>query len=194
MISTGVRGYAVLLAAAIPLVLGSAGCEYETYEIVINRYQVEGIAISDWRDVETDGKKIMIHPGGRFAIRIEDQTQYLTQLDIVIRSGSGAHFYTRTVPHKFSTEKGEMFEYAVEGATFRQEDGRVIPLEFNADEATEEIIKLLIEADLTEVSVGCERLYQGRSSLEATEYIIIEAKDDAEIEIVGVNVYDIDEI
>ncbi len=193
MISTGMR-YGMLLVAVIPLVLASAGCEYETYEIMIDRYQVEGIAISDWRDVETDGRKIMIHPGGRFAIRIEEQTQYLMQLDVVVRSGSGAHFYTRTVPHMFSGEKGEMFEYAVDGSTFRQEDGRVVPLEFNADEATEEVVKILIEADLTEVSVGCERLYQGRSSLEATEYLIIEAKEDAEIEITGVNVYDIDEI
>ena len=183
-----------ILLTTAALLIGVAGCEYETYEIVVDRYQVEGIAISDWRDVETDGRKIMIHPGGRFAIKVEDQTQYLTQLDVVIRSGSGAHFYTRTVPHDFSTERGEMFEYAVDGSTFRQENGRVVPLEFNADEATEEIIKLHIEADLTEVSVGCNRIYQGRSTLEATEYIIIEAKDDAEIEIVGVNVFDIDEI
>ncbi len=183
----------ILLPIAALLLLTTAGCEYESYKIIVDDYQVEGIAISDWRKVESNGRSIKIHPGGRFAIKVEDQTQFLTQLDVVIRSGSGANFYMRTVPHEFSTDSGERFHYAVNGSHFRRADGTVIPLEYNA-EPEEETIKLLVEADLVEVSAGCERLYQARTELEATEYIIIEALEDAEVEVVGVNVYDIDEV
>ena len=183
----------LLLVGIAGMMAGGMGCAYENYQIIVGSYQVDGIAISDWRDVKSDGETITIRPGGRFAIRVRDQTQFLFQLDIAIRQGTGANFYTRTVSHEFTPDRGERFHYAVDGCTYRTADGRVIPLEYNADTSTE-IIKLLIEAEQTEISVGCDRIYQGRSPLEATEYLIIEALEDSEIEIVGVNVFDIDEV
>ena len=186
------RGLPVIMAI-IAMAAGGGGCAYENYRIIVGSYQVEGIALSDWRDVESNGETITIRPGGRFAIRVEDQTQFMFQLDVAIRRGTGANFTMRTVAHEFSPDRGEQFRYAVDGCTYRTADGTVIPLEYNADTSTE-VIRLLIEADQTEVSVGCDRIYEGRSPLEATEYLIIEALEDSEIEIVGVNVFDIDEV
>ena len=175
------------------LVLISGGCDYERYQIVVGQYALDGITISNWRDVQTVGDYIRIKPGGRFAIRVEDQTQYLAQFDMAILSGTGANFYTRAVTHQFDPSDGIAFHYAVDGCNVRTEEGTIIPLEFNAD-TEEETIKVLSEADQVEFSVGCNRIYEGGSRLEGTEYIIIEALPDSELELRAINYFDIDEI
>lgn len=179
--------------AACVGVIAFTGCDYEKYQLVVGDYALEGIAISDWRDVETTNSYIRIKPGGRFAIRVEDQTQFLAQFDMAILSGTGANFYTRTVTHRFDPSNGIAFHYAVDGCSVRTEEGKTIPLEFNAD-TKEETIKVLSEADQVEFSVGCERVYEGLSILEGTEYIIIEALPDSELELRAINYFDIDEL
>ncbi|MCE2502929.1 MAG: hypothetical protein J4G05_02550 [Chlorobi bacterium] len=179
------------------------GCDYERYQLVVGDYTLEGIAISDWRDVSRAGSFIRIKPGGRFAVRVDYQTQYLTQFDnqtqylaqfdMAVLSGTGANFYTRVVTHQFEPTDGIAFHYAIDGCSVRTEDGRRIPLEFNAD-TEEETIKILSKADQVEFSVGCDKLYEGLSSLEGTEYIIIEALPDSELEIRAINYFDIDEL
>ncbi len=175
------------------LLIGSVGCAYERYDIVVGQYALEGIAISDWRDVRAEGDYVRIRPGGRFAVRVDEQTQYLAQFDVAILSGTGANFYTRAVSHRFDSSDGIAFHYAVDGCSVRTEDGRTIPLEFNAD-TEEETVKILSEADQVEFSVGCERIYEGSSRLEGTEYIIIEALPDTELELRAINYFDIDEL
>ena len=187
-----IRGSAALLSLLCAAVIFS-GCDYERYTILVGDYQLEGIAISDWRDVEANGDFIRIQPGGRFAIRSEDYTQFLAQFDVVILSGTGVNFYMRTVSHKFDPSQGILFRYAVDGCMVRTENGETIPLEFNAD-TEEETLKLLCEAEQVEVSVGCERVYEGASFLEGTEYVILEALPDSEIELRAINYYDIDEL
>lgn len=176
----------------LPFVLLS-GCAYERYAIVIGDYQVEGIAMGDWHNVRRRGDFIRIKPGGRLALRTEDYTQFLVQLDMAILAGSGANFYMRAVAHEFDTSRGVMFHYAVDGCSVRTEQGRTIPLEYNAD-TEEQAIKLLSEADQIEFSVGCDRLYEGISLLEGTEYIIIETLPDSEVEIRAMNYFDIEDI
>jgi hypothetical protein len=68
-----------------------------------------------------------------------------------------------------------------------------IPLEYNAD-VKEETIKILSESELVEFSVGCDRLYQGITDLPGTEYIVIEALPDTELELRAINYYDMDEL
>lgn len=188
----GIRIYGSIIAAVICLA-GLAGCDYEHYTIVVGDYQIEGIALSDWRDVERNGDFLRIHPGGRFAIRSEDYTQFLAQFDLEILSGTGVDFYLRTVSHKFDPDNGIRIRYGREGCEVRTENGTVIPLEYVA-ENEEESIKLLTEADLIEYSVGCNLLYEGTSRLEGTEYVIIEALPDTEVELRAINYFDIDEI
>ena len=181
-----------LLITLLPIVL-FAGCDYERYTIIIGDYDVQGIAISDWRDVELSGDFIRIKPGGRFAIKTQDYTQFLAQFEMAIRSGTGANLYTRTVSHEFNPNSGILFRYAVDGCTVRTEQGETIPLEYNAD-TEEETVKILCEAEHVEFSIGCDLVYEGSSELEGTEYIIIEALPDSEIELRAINYFDIDEI
>lgn len=186
------RGWGMVVG--VLLLCGTlAGCAYENYRVVVGSYQIEGEALRDWRKVSTDRETITIAPGGIFAMKVAEQTQFLVQFEVAILEGTGANFYARTVSHEFSPERGERFHYAVDGCTYRTADGTVIPLEYNAD-TKREIIKILVEADQMEIWVGCDRIYEGRSDIEATEYVIIEALEDATIEIVGVNVFDIDEV
>ena len=181
-----------LLLTLLPVML-FIGCDYERYSIIVGDYEVEGTAISNWRDVQINGDFIRIKPGGRFAIKSEEYTQFLAQFDIRILSGTGANFYMRTVSHKFDTATGILFRYAVDGCMVRTEDGTIIPLEYNAD-TEEETVKMLCEAEQVEFSVGCDRVYEGSSNLEATEYVIVEALPDSEIELRAINYFDIDEI
>ncbi|MCB0711559.1 MAG: hypothetical protein KDD67_04425 [Ignavibacteriae bacterium] len=175
------------------LVLFLSGCDYERYQLVVGQYALEGIALDNWRDVKANGSYIRIKPGGKFAVRVDDQTQYLAQFDMAILSGTGANFYTRVVTDKFDSSDGIAFRYAVDGCSVRREDGTTIPLEFNAD-TEEQTIKVLSEADQVEFSVGCDRIYEGQSQLEGTEYIIIEALPDSELELRAINYFDIDEL
>lgn len=181
-----------VLIILLPLMLFT-GCDYERYTIIVGDYDVEGTAISNWRDVQAVGDFIRIKPGGRFAIKSAEYTQFLAQFDVRILSGTGANFYMRTVSHKFDPARGIMFRYAVDGCTVRTEDGRTIQLEYNAD-TEEETVKMLCEAEQVEFSIGCDRVYEGSSNLEATEYVIVEALPDSEIELRAINYFDIDEI
>lgn len=187
------RKSAVQLSTLSLLLSVVCGCAYERYGIVVGDYEVEGIALDNWRNVQRNGDFIRIKPGGRLALRTEDYTQFLVQYDMAILSGSGANFYLRTVAHQFDTTKGIRFHYAVDGCTLRTEQGKTIPLEFNAD-TEEQAIRLLSEADQIEISVGCDRIYDGPSHLEGTEYIIVEALPDSEIEFRAINYFDIEEI
>lgn len=186
------RGLAI---STIPILLAvvCCGCAYERYTIAVGDYEVEGIALDDWRNVQRSGDFIRILPGGRLALRTEDYTQFLVQFDMAILQGTGANIYLRTVSHQFDPSKGILFHYAVDGCSVRTEAGRTVPLEFNAD-TEEQAIRMLSEADRIEISVGCERIYEGSSTLEGTEYIIIEALPDSEIELRAINYFDIEDI
>jgi len=182
-----------LPACAVALLLLLNGCDYERYTIIVGDYQLEGIALSDWRDVEKNGDFLRIRPGGRLAIRSEDYTQFLAQFDVQILSGTGIDFYLRTVAHDFDSDNGIRFRYSREGCEVRTEQGKTIPLEYVA-ENEEETVKLLTEADHIEYSVGCQLLYEGASRLEGTEYVILETLPDTEVELRAINYFDIDEL
>lgn len=187
------RNFPAAIALPLLLALCWGGCAYERYSIVIGDYQVDGIALDNWRNVQRNGDFIRIKPGGRLALRTEDYTQFLVQFDMAILAGTGANFYLRTVSHEFDPSSGILFRYAVDGCAVRTEEGDTIPLEFNAD-SEEQAIKILSEADRLEFSVGCDPIYDGHSNLEGTEYIIIEAMPDSEIELRAINYFDIEEI
>lgn len=181
----------LLLLPLAALIL--SGCDYETHSILVDDYELVGTAISDWRDVSSTRGDITIHPGGRFAIKVTEQTQFLAQLRVEILEGSGATFYTRAVPNKFDPNDGIAFRYGVDGCSVREPDGTLRTIEHNA-ETDPEIIKVLVEADLTEYTVGCDLLYQGYSELEGTEYLIIESDPDTRLRISSVNYFDVDEL
>ncbi len=169
------------------------GCDYETHRILVDDYELVGTAISDWRDVTSTRRSITIGPSGSFAIRVPEQTQYLAQFEAEITRGTGATFTTRAVPNEFDPSDGIAFHYGTQGCAVRDEEGKTIELEYAAD-TDKTIIKILVEADQTEFTVDCDRLYQGFGDLEATEYIIITADPDSEVRLTSVNYYDVDEI
>ena len=181
------------MAAAAVVTAGISGCAYERYDIVVGDYMLEGIALGDWRGVRKVGETIRLAPGARFAIKVDDQTQYLAQFNVAILSGTGATFYSRVVSHDFDPADGVAFRYAVDGCTVRTEDGTVIPLEYNADIA-EQTVKVLVEAHQMEFWIGCDKVFESPAALDATEYIIIETLPDTELEIQAINYFDIDEL
>jgi hypothetical protein len=69
------------------------------------------------------------------------------------------------------------------------EDGKTFQLPYNA-EREQEIVRITNEASLLAIAVGCEQLFEGQTSLPATEYVIFEPLPESTIEIRSVNYFE----
>jgi hypothetical protein len=131
----------------------------------------------------------VLKPGARFAIKAQSMTQFLGQFDVAILGGEGMNVYMRTVPFGFDTTKGIAFRYAIDGCTVRDDQGRVRPLNFNA-ESEQQTLSFYNEADRVAISVGCKKLYEEGSPLPGTEYLIFETLPGSTVEIRSVGYFE----
>ena len=123
----------MLLAASMLAAPLLSGCDYQRVEMFMGMDNYHGTILSHYEDVEVRRSAIVLKPGARFAVRIEQVTQWLGQYEVKIDSGAGMIAYLRTVPHDFDPSKGIAFRYAVDGCSVRTTDGRTIPLSYNAE-------------------------------------------------------------
>ncbi len=189
LVNMRVRRYILLAPVAAILLL--SGCIYERLDIYSGSDFYTGTILSDHHDVEVDGRRIVMKPGARFAIKTPDATQWIGQFDVTIASGDGMRVYLRTVADRFDSTHGVAFRYATDGCTLRTADGRTIPLNFNA-ESDNQTLSFNNEADLMTISVGCNKLYEEESALPATEYIIFETLPGSTVELRAVTYFNTD--
>jgi hypothetical protein len=180
-----------LLLLAAPLLAAplASGCVYERVEMFMAGDNYHGTILSDYDNVEVTRSAIILKPGARFAVRIEQVTQWLGQYEVKIDSGSGMIAYLRTVPHDFDGSQGIAFRYAVDGCSVRTSGGRTIPLAYNA-ETDPQTLSFYNEADRMTISAGCKEIYREDSDLPGTEFIIFETLPNSTVELRSVAYFD----
>ena len=182
--------------AALALTLGlatliSGGCDYERIDILVKDDVYSGRILSDPESVEARRGGILMKPGARLAVRTPFVTEFLGQFDVAILEGEGMSAYLRTVPHGFDTSRGIAFRYSTSGCSVRREDGRTIPLRYNAESETQTVI-LYNEAARVRIAVGCNVLYEEPTGLPGTEFIILETLPGSTVELRAVNYHNTD--
>jgi hypothetical protein len=180
------------LASLLFLAAGVAGCDYERMDILVGTDLYLGRTMSHYSDVEVRKSGILLKPGARFSVRNPQLTQFLAQVEVAIISGEGMTAYLRTVPHDFDTSKGIAFRYAVDGCSMRMPDGKVIPLEYNA-QTDQQILSLYNEASLVSISAGCDRLIDRPTDIPGTDYVIFETLPGSTVELRSINFFSLDE-
>lgn len=185
------RAQRYILLAPVAALLLLSGCIYERLDIYSGSDFYSGIILSDHHDVEVEGRKVVLKPGARFAIKTPLATEWIGQFDVTIASGDGMRVYLRTVSDKFDSTHGVALRYATDGCTLRTASGETIPLNFNA-ESDRQTLSFYNEAKLMTISVGCQRLYEEESALPATEYIIFETLPGSTVELNAVDYFDTD--
>ncbi len=187
-----IPGIRTIPLAALASLMLLAGCDYERVDILVGTDFYMGRTMSHYKDVEVRKSGILLKPGARFSVRNPDITQFLAQVEVTIVSGDGMTAYLRTVPHDFDTSKGIAFRYAVDGCSMRMPDGKVIPLEYNA-QSEQQILSLYNEASLVSVSVGCDRLVAQPTDIPGTDYVIFETLPGSTVELRSINYFGLDE-
>lgn len=179
-----------LLAGLLLLPL-AAGCMYERIDILSGSDRYMGTILTPYSTVQATRTGIILKPGARFAIKTEYVTNSLGQFEVAILSGRGMNVYLRTVSHDFDTAGGIVFRYAVDGCSVRVPGSAPTPVPYNA-EMGQEFLSFYNEASLVKISAGCTKLFESRTSLPATEYVIFETLPESTVEIRSANFFNTD--
>lgn len=167
----------------------TSGCDYERIDILVGDDIYNGHIMTDYHTVEVTRNSIVLKPGSRLSVKTPLTTQFICQFEAAIISGEGMNVYLRTVEHAFDTSNGIRFHYSTSGTSLRMEDGREIPLHYNA-ELDPQTLRFTHEAALLEVKAGCNQIFEGETNLPATEYMIFETLPGSTVEIKTINYYE----
>ncbi len=184
-----IGGSGVLTALLLTAMLG--GCDYERIDILTGHDMYQGTILTHYSTVKATKTGIVLQPGARFAVKTPWVTNELGQFEVAILSGRGMNVYFRTVAHDFDTAAGICFRYAVDGCGLRMPGEEMKALPYNAETA-QEFISINNEASLVRLKVGCTELFEGRTMLPGTEYVIFEALPESTVEIRSVNFFNTD--
>jgi len=179
------RAIAGMMLLLAPLL---GGCSRQSVEIFMGNFIYHGTILSSPDDIEVTSSAIILKPGARFAVRIDNETQWIAEFDVKITSGTGLTAYLRTVPHGFDTTRGIAFRYAADGCSVRTADG-TIPISYNA-ETDLQTLSFYNEAQRLTISAGCRKLYQEESRLPGTEFVIFETLPNSTVELRSVAYFD----
>lgn len=179
----------LLLLILLPLLLPA--CIRERIDIFVGGDYYNGKILSDPSTVEVRGASIRLKPGARLAIKTAFTTQWLGQYEVSIVDGTGLNAYVRTVSHTFDGESGVRFRWATDGCSVRSSTGRDVDLPVNA-ELDRQILSFYNEADLMTISIGCTKLYEEKSKLPATEYVILETLPNSTVDITSIAYFNTD--
>lgn len=178
-----------ILVILLPLLFSA--CIRERIDIFVGGDYYNGKILSDPSTVEVRGASIRLKPGARLAIKTALTTQWLGQYEMSIVEGTGMNAYVRTVSHTFDGESGLRFRWATDGCSVRSSDGRDIPLPVNA-EVDRQVLSFYNEAGLMTISIGCNRIYEEKSQLPATEYVILETLPNSTVDITSIAYFNTD--
>lgn len=129
------------------------------------------------------GRTIVVHSGGKAAVRDYEVTQCRWLMQSTLKRGEETIYRLRTVPIELTLTPSIDIFFSTRGC--RVEDrGRVLAVNdtVRATPGVAEKIEFINDGNLLTVTVGCTRIFQGPVSLPATEWLVVESPSGSEVE------------
>jgi hypothetical protein len=153
-----------------------------------SEYRIEGLIMSNLDCVEVDkDNAIMLHPGGRAALRTFDLTQLLADFSVNIYSGQGIRFAIRTVSKYYPNSPSLVFDYSLSGCKIIEND-KIIGFNDSVKVKFKEPARIIIKNDgeFYSIKVDCKEVFKGFTKIPSTEYIILETLMESEAYVYGI--------
>lgn len=150
---------------------------------------ISGEILSSVESLEVTGdKQLTMYPGGKVALRVPLITLMIAEFTADIQQGEGLKFFMRTVVNDFEKIGNIEFDYTTKGSKVF-ENGRVIGMADSVAAKANQPRKIVIKNDgpVFCILADCDTVYSGRTNLNCTEFIIIEAFPDTKARLYGIN-------
>jgi len=156
---------------------------------------INGLIISNIDSVEVIGDNaIQLYGGGHVAMRRSHMTQILADFTVKILQGDGLRFAIRSVSDNFENHPAIFFDYTIKGSkVFEKGKFETIIDSVKAKVNDIKRIKIMNYGKNLFITVDCDTIFNGRTELPATEYILIQALKSTNVQISGIDINKSDE-
>ncbi len=133
--------------------------------------------------VEVSGAdELTVYGGGMAAVRSWRLTQSELEFYLIVDEGPGVILHTRSVPIEFDLAPGVALYYTIDGCRLL-EKGRELASTDTLRAVPGERERILIRNDghRMRILIGCDVMYDGPSSLPATEFLVVESLESSTV-------------
>lgn len=136
-----------------------------------------GVIIGDLDGAEpASGNAVIIYEDGKTSLRTPGLTQFVADFTVTLHRGEGLRFGFRTNAKDYGKHPAILFDYTINGCRV-YENGKLLVDNKSVKSGIKypARIQLTNDGKYIKISVDCEEIYNSTTSLEATEYVIIES-------------------
>lgn len=173
------------------------GCEPYKIEILFGDDRYQGNILTNYTDVTIKRSSLVLSPNARFAVKNPGTTQFISQFDIKFIDGTGIDILFRTTTNPIDT--GNIRLHLSDKSWIRNSNppnpsDTIKSIGFQAMKDSTAVIKVVIEANFTTISINSEKYYEAKTNLPATEYIFFETLKGSICEITSLGFLDIKDL
>jgi hypothetical protein len=151
--------------------------------------RIEGFIMSnDYDKVEiTADNELVLYEGSMVSMRTYNLTQLYADFTVTPLRGDGVSFYFRTVQNNFIKQPYIKFNFSSGGSSV-EENGNLIATADSIKARIKESSRVRIMNDgiLFNITVDCDTVYSGLTSLLATEFVVVAPMPDSRVLLSGI--------
>ncbi len=150
---------------------------------------ISGENLSTIESLEVTGdKQLILYPGGKVSLRVPLVSLMTAEFTVNLQQGEGLKFFFRTVVNDFDKQGRIEFDYTANGSKV-YENGKIIGVADSITAKHNQPKKIVIKNDgpVFCILADCDTVMSGRTKLNCTEFIIIEAFPNSSAKLYGIN-------
>ena len=187
----------ILLLLLFGLLLAS--CEPNKIIILYGEDRYQGRILTDFEGVIVNKSKILMSPNSKLAVKNPGTTQFIAQCQLKLIDGNGWDIKFRTTLNPIDSLNFITFHYSKDKSWIRNSSPQsvndsIIKISNLCEKDSLATIKIMVEGDYSTISINSKKLFESRSYLPATEYLIFEVLPGSLVEISNLGFLDLKDI